>query len=462
MSELKQTLTEAKLTPTELKKFNSKTKEPRIDILKRLVTTSTPIELDNGKFIVVTDVQSAIDEINNFLAVGKAFPLTGKVDGKVVTISSSNLKKSDVFGGGKGSGGGSAGTALAESAQCYYCSAIVNVLGKPSLPEDFTEDVLRQSAAWVDASDSIDKVLSELTDDWIESSILSAIELYEKGFITVGMTFHRDSKLMNKIYNDAKLAFKQTGLSFKADKWNPGDIWAVAPGKENSIKFDISSVGALNDKILELFNNRHLVGISLKKVVKNASSKVFNGGTERPDYNPVQYSCRGGLKKISTFSSSTKVILYFNGGKAEGRSFNHLANWAFQIIGKNAAGGKVGLGAVRDIFKLHKLAGMPDDKALKKLVTKPNKRFLTEFYKMYLSIGDDPDNLAKDEFFEFVMEKSTTAPGHSWLWSKYIGISILYALKNSKDKHKTDAVVNDIILYAASNTSTSSAFVKVS
>ena len=40
------TLREAtKLTPAELKKDNSVTKEPRLDILQRLIKSSTPLEL---------------------------------------------------------------------------------------------------------------------------------------------------------------------------------------------------------------------------------------------------------------------------------------------------------------------------------------------------------------------------------------------------------------------------------
>lgn len=455
-------LTESKLTPAELKKVNSKTKEPRLDILTRLAKEKKAFQLVDGSMFTISDIDGAVDEIKKFDKLGKPFPLTGSgPDGKLVTISSSNISKSDVFGGGKGSGGGSAGTALAESAQCYYCSAIVNVIGKKCEPEDFTEEVLRQGASYVDASDSIDKVLKELPEDWVDSSILSAIKLYEEGYITVGMTFHRDSKLMNRIYTSAKTAFKQNGLKFTADKWNPGDIWAVARGKEDTITFDVSSVAALNDKVLELFNLRHLVGISLKKVVKDATISIYNGGESKPDYNPLSYSVRGGTKAHSTFRSSTKCILYFNGGKAEGRSFNHLTNWAFQIIGKHAAGGKVGFNAVADIFKYHLMPGMPDAKFVKKMAQKPTKRFIKEFYKMYLSIGDDPENLSKDEFNDLIIEKNESIPGQNWIFSKYIGVAILYALKTSRDKTKDDKVVNDIILYAASSTSTSSVFVKV-
>jgi hypothetical protein len=461
---LTETLTEATLTPKELNKVNSKTQEPRVDILKRLVTSSTPFELKDGSFFVVTDVQGAIDEINNFNTTKKPFNLVGKTTkGKDMVISSSLIKKSDVFGGGKGSGGGAASTALVESAQCYYCSAAVNVLGKAGLPNEYTDAVLKKAAKWVRATESVETVINDLDEVWTQSSILSANELINKGFISVGMTFHRGDAVMDRIYKNARLAFKQTGLKpLTADKWNPGDIWAIAPGKENTIKFNASSIGAYNEGIKDAYNIRDCVSISLKKVVGSASLTQFNAGNDRPNYTPIQFSLRGGSRNSATFSSSTKVIMHFNGGRAEGRTFNFLENWAWQIIGKHAAGGKVGFGPVEQIFKLHKLSGMPDHKGTQKLAQKPTPKFINEFYKMYLNIGDDPDNLTPEEFSEFILDKAKNKPGQNYIYSKYVGTAIMYAIKNAKKKAQADAVVNDIILYAASNTSLSGAFVKVS
>ena len=64
-------------------------------------------------------------------------------------------------------------------------------------------------------------------------------------------------------------------IAFSDDKWNPGDIWAVANDFKVS-ELNIESVRALNLSILELFNQKRLVGISLKLVKKNAKYKEYN------------------------------------------------------------------------------------------------------------------------------------------------------------------------------------------
>ena len=55
-------ITEAvKLTPAQLEKMNSSTKEPRIDILIRLIQNKEPLELAKGGTITVGEIESALD-----------------------------------------------------------------------------------------------------------------------------------------------------------------------------------------------------------------------------------------------------------------------------------------------------------------------------------------------------------------------------------------------------------------
>ncbi len=55
------TITEAvKLTPAELNKPNSITKEPRIDILIRLIQQNKPIELAKGGYVTVESTPELI------------------------------------------------------------------------------------------------------------------------------------------------------------------------------------------------------------------------------------------------------------------------------------------------------------------------------------------------------------------------------------------------------------------
>ena len=170
------TLTEAvKLTPAELNKDNSITKEPRIDILIRLIQQGKPVELAKGGSVTIekTDelLKLLIDFKKNQSNKKFAIPFMG-IDGKNYTTS--DLGKSSVFGGGGGSGGGSLNTKITESHQCVMCQAM---LDNGMHDEDFfTAEILKAAykKTFVDAS--LDEVLG-VEGDWFTSSHLGAYEL---------------------------------------------------------------------------------------------------------------------------------------------------------------------------------------------------------------------------------------------------------------------------------------------
>ena len=59
------------------------------------------------------------------------------------------------------------------------------------------------------------------------------------------------------------------------DKWNPADIWLISP-KISSVTFS-NDLEILNGEISSFYEDRDLVGISLKMIGKKAeaTSKVF-------------------------------------------------------------------------------------------------------------------------------------------------------------------------------------------
>ena len=82
---------------------------------------------------------------------------------------------------------------------------------------------------------------------------------------------------MIRIYALKNKAYKNMDVKpLKDDKWNPGDVWAIANGF-NVDSLDTTSVDGLNGDILENFLNRMLVGISLKgPMTKNVPIKELN------------------------------------------------------------------------------------------------------------------------------------------------------------------------------------------
>ena len=99
---IKQPLVEAvKLTPEQLDKQNSRTKEDRIDILARLVKDKTPLELAKGGSFTVGEIESALVNCALFKKNPDHFGRTGfpliATDG--TEYKSNDLAKSKVFGG---------------------------------------------------------------------------------------------------------------------------------------------------------------------------------------------------------------------------------------------------------------------------------------------------------------------------------------------------------------------------
>ena len=380
-------LTEKGLTPAELLKPNGKTGELRTDILSRLIKDKTPIELDDGSFLVVTKIPEAQKAINQFKIDNKAFILIGKLDGKgkEITVSSSKIKKSAVFGSGGGSAGGSANTALAESAQAYYCSAVCNILGKAAKPEQFTPAVLKKAAKFVDADISIEDVIRDLPEDWVESSILTANQLMQDGYITKGHVFYRGKGVMKVIYDGARTAQKNTaGITPLADdKWNPGDIWA-AKSSFNPKSLDSSNINSYNKDILEAFLERDCVAISLKKVVGGAHIERYNVEPAREQHKYLGFglSAAKGGGTIENFFASKGMALYVDAVIMEGRTFNFMTNFAVDIRGKNSRGGKIGLGPINTVLSLNGAKPLTEAGSIKQKASKMDPAFMKEFYKM--------------------------------------------------------------------------------
>ena len=255
------------LVPAELKK--SATAGPykdqdRTDILADLIKKQIPLELKKGGKITVANIEDALSSIKQFKKDGKAFDLTG-LDGK--TVSSSALLKTKEFGGGAGAGGGTKQTAIGESAQCVWMAAMLEI-GSAMPIDSFTDKVLTKAFKSVSVGGtSLEQILA-LDDSWRMSSYLTAQYAIQKDIIERGMSFHRDDKLMKAIYSAKNTAFKNNGFKpLKDDKWNPGDIWAAENGF-NIKELDTASVEGLNNDILDLYLQKRLVGISLKKVSK--------------------------------------------------------------------------------------------------------------------------------------------------------------------------------------------------
>ena len=157
-------LKETPLTPKELSKQNSKTKEERIDILIYKIKNKEPLELDKGGSFIVHDPTGAkVAELESW-DISKGPVTLEDEDGNKFTTS--KLKKSEDFGGGKGSGGGAAQTAIQESGQCLV-NALVQKIGNDITEKDLTEDKLKSVAKDIDSNTPVEDVIQFIVNSLI-------------------------------------------------------------------------------------------------------------------------------------------------------------------------------------------------------------------------------------------------------------------------------------------------------
>lgn len=438
------------LRPGELSKPNSKTKEPRIDILKHAAINGVTLALakDNSE-VVIANTPENITAIDNF---------DGKTPFNLITtdnkeISSSQIGKSAIFGGGAGAGGGTENTAQTESGQCLWLAAMLQYGNQPI--EFFTPSILKSAMKRIDVGGtSFDEMVS-MDSAWQVSAYLSAQKIIKAGYANKKHKFHRDSDTMNYIYKKAKKeAFKNSGISaLTDDKWNPGDIWAIEDGVDLKKELDTSSIGALNTSLLRLFKERKVVGISLKLVKKDAKAKEYN-----IEGSPQNHKFVSGAVKTQrgTFFSNKGGTVEFSGGTMEIRPNNYLGANKIEIMGKTARGGGAGWGVIMAAGKRYLNVNIPAHGSIKRIAQKlasgKNKRSELYFYKMAKSADA---SLTFDYYMEEIRNKDA-----GWFSAKLAAVLIVHYLNNNKGR-KADSFVNAIVNYAASSSDDSSAFVKI-
>ena len=270
---------------------NSFTKESRIDIMRKALG-KTKIPVIDGSEPIFADIQENRDALEIF-AAGDTAPFRLRTK-NMRYVKSTNIAKSAIFGGGYGAGGpGNAVpatilTARFESLQCLYCYAMANNRVKNRL--EVTEGMLKR-AFDNNGPSKIGKTkftdAYALDESWHQSSYFVAKRLIRDGYISDKYNFHRDDDIMNSIYDAKVRAFKNNGMAnLNNDKWNPGDIWAVKKGVDvkKIFKDADTSVKKINTIVQQAFDDKTIIGISLKKVVKEEAMKSSVLNSNRRNY----------------------------------------------------------------------------------------------------------------------------------------------------------------------------------
>ena len=368
--------------------------------------------------------------------------------------------------GSKGSGGGAAATKIQEAAQCvyaamrYYCGPI----------EHISEEDLQCGWKHTDAPGVRLEEIMGLPKEWKEGSWKGAEEIFSKVKSNKKYNFVRGDSVVedaiSKAFNRVK---DQTNLSSE-DKWNPADIWMVEAGQEQAIKEHLdgeNTIDCLNNALLQMFAEKKLIGISLKKIEGSAKMTIKNDipAAEKKKNETAKYVGQE-LRYFNRKKYPMDVYLKYGPGsfeKFQARNFggSTKGDWKLELKGKSAAQGKV-QGEV--VIRLLRDAGFSNISQFKIPTwaecdpgSNKEKNITTEIYDLLKKHNAEGfSQLKKDEIN---IKADIKSQEKSWRYSKLAGLRFLDWLKHKcSDK---DMAMKELYLYASSQSDKSSVYYKL-
>jgi hypothetical protein len=349
------------------------------------------------------------------------------------------------------SGAGSEVTALYECLQAYACAA------RQAKGRDL------ESLFEINASNTRNAKCDRPLKDCMEqfkgdegysySIVETANQFFRDYQIRSGYTFHRGLGKVEGIYREWRKYKAGSGMK-QDDKWNPADIWAIKSGyvQKNNCK----SLQELNDFMLDQYNDKNLIGISLKKVPRGqVKTKVFNDGGSK-----ITAKFKA-VRPMTDVTASKDVYLTVTSGgndyNIQLRNFSSrpdTSSWQGEIKGKSAAGGKIGGGVLIEQVQSAGIALNKPSQFNPKI--KPTDAVLRKFAQMYKVLAPQSRESQKEVMMK---TKGLAAADPTWWMSKYLSVYFAHAVLSSPKKNK---VASKIYSYASSATDNSSVFVKYS
>ena len=390
-----------------------------------------------------TAIQSILDK--NRIRYGPAPASKSSFTGTQINTPSGNVQL--IYkrkGGSAGSGAGAALTKLTEASQCLY-AAIAFGLKREITNADVTEANAKKFSSMFDTDEKTDSMLNNLPDVWIESCTLGANKLWNTFGGKGKFVFHRGSKTVDRIEGNFKRIKKLEGVRMDLNKWSPADIYIVSNKYDPKCLDEEKTILGLNQCMQERIENNTLIGVSLKKIMGTAKidlKNVFKDMKVTRTYDGYTYSDTS-MDGYINISGGTKIQFRSFGGPSS------LTGWQGEVKGSQANQGKISLGPVNMILKNHGITPIPTD-AARKVKSKDKSVFadILEGYKKYSKAGK-----------EKVMDTVMKAPD-SWLYSKLQVTQLLDRIESIKGD-KRNQVIEDLYLYASSQSKYSAAYYKL-
>tara|TARA_Y100000589_G_C27180177_1_gene640407 strand:+ start:269 stop:1816 length:1548 start_codon:yes stop_codon:yes gene_type:complete len=420
-----------------------------------------------------------------------------KVSGNNITeikISPASLVKTTEFGGGQsGSGAGSEDTDLFEGAACWV-GAFRYTLGTTPLSDDYhcTLDDFRSVEKHVDTKESMEDIHAFLIEnnDWMKSSIRTANALYaDTRYRNTNFHWYHGNdfvKSINAHFAKVNKAAKEDDPNNVApfgniNKWNPADIWLCDCNVSSPLANQEQYFAGWNTLLLNLIEQKKLIGVSLKKVTTSrARIERTNMGEQKTTKSFVSVGANSLFGSMDTYFEGQGFRMQMRDTTGKGKT------WQGEILGGSAfgvgaKGGKVGGGILNRI--LESVYGEGNgvfrnydvDGAIR--VSRGNQ-LDQPIYDLAMAnkgviIQGERGNLYRPQGFnrdrtgeEVTLDNVRDAGGRSgnsasqWKFSKFLGLEVVDIVMSGNAQQRNE-VSTKLYRYAASKSDQSAPFLKV-
>lgn len=342
------------------------------------------------------------------------------------------------------------------------------------------QDLQEASSNVKSSKNNPDHLFSQkMTSDWKLSSANQADSFFKNVQITTNnynVERQQEGPITKFIYDRAKVLIEEltnNSDEFKSyqglqlDKWNPGDIWLVRKDVQTSIFTPAKTIKHLNEILYELYLDKKLISISLKKWDKktDAPYEVYNAGPK--NYFGKYKSHDLGTTNGFSFTNNNLTLHYemknttTKTGSAIVRPFTGT-DVSAEIEGVAAAGGKAGRTFINKVLKNMGVSEIVSYKDIIPVYDRDKMKIYTDFYNTVMKSKYAPKNMKINDFIKEIQKKyNTPAKERAYINAKYQAASFAVALE-SLTPVKRDELVDKCISFAASSIEDiSSVFVKV-
>ncbi len=356
----------------------------------------------------------------------------------------------------KGADRGALQTRNVESAQCLYAALAFRSLRRNIQISDVSVSNFEKCKSFIDVDAKFDDMIN-IADDWIESSIKGANELYKSVPKNVNWTFHRGSKKVELIESKFKQLNRKEKLFSNINKWSPADFYLVGDKMSNADWKSLenaATIKGMNQLMIQFISENKLMGVSLKKIAQSAKPFKFYNVTKDRNAGDIQYA--GTIifkKKDNPLSAMDTFTIWKPGGRFEIQwrsDSGGPSGWKGEIQGTAANQGKISFGPMNKILQSFGLPEIPNYTNSPKL---NDENLIREIYKDIQSI--QKMNMTEDEFYAQVKLKDD-----KWKYAKFTGVKFAKILE-SQSKKERDRLVQEMYFYANSQSPDSGPYGKI-